>query len=279
MYQEKFVTVVKSEGKILREKNGTVTLPFGSEYTLFLKNLNSRKAQVNISIDGVDVLDGKHLLIDANSDMEFEGFIKGNTSYKKFRFINKTKQISDYRGDKIDDGIIRVEFIFEKEELNYWINTGYSITDLKLPNIQQNRRWDDPMDHAVTVMYGVGIQDSYDTNIKSTVMATASTYTNSNDYTARGMNYSFVLNEESKPLEDEGITVKGSDCNQQFVEGNIGRLEETSSVIIFKLRGVDSQDKQVNESITVKTKLRCGTCGSVSKSSADFCYKCGTALN
>lgn len=280
MYQEKFVAAVKSKGKILREKNGVVTLPFGSEYTLLLKNLNSRKAQVTISIDGIDVLDGKHLLIDPNSDMEFEGFLKGNTAYKKFRFINKTQQISDYRGDKIDDGIVRVEFVFEKGiPYSHWDN--FEITKREIPRFKQHMRWDDPVEHSTICMYAVSTNDRITTNVSGCdLMATVSTSTYSNNDPNIGwtMSCSSVLHEESKPQSDEGITVKGSNCNQHFAKGNIGILEDDSSVIILKLRGVDGKDEKVKESITVRTKLKCETCGSVSKSSADFCYKCGTAL-
>ena len=36
-----------------------------------------------------------------------KGFMEGMVARNKFRFIEKTKQISDYRGDRVDDGIIR----------------------------------------------------------------------------------------------------------------------------------------------------------------------------
>ena len=39
-YQEKLVAVVKCRGKILREHGEFVTIPFGEEYTILLKNLD-----------------------------------------------------------------------------------------------------------------------------------------------------------------------------------------------------------------------------------------------
>ena len=120
-YADKFVVEVKQNGKILRIKNGAVYLPFGSEYSIFLKNLNSKRASVNISIDGEDVLDNNSLVLDANSSTELEGFLRGNTAKNRFRFINKTKEISEHRGDRADDGLLRVEFAFEKPQPEPWI--------------------------------------------------------------------------------------------------------------------------------------------------------------
>jgi len=113
-YKDHFVVEVKYDGKILRVKDGAVYLPFGSEYTLLLKNLNSKKASVKVHIDGQDVLDYSSLIIGGNGQAELEGFLSGTTARNKFKFIHKTKEIQEHRGDKADDGIIRVEFAFEK---------------------------------------------------------------------------------------------------------------------------------------------------------------------
>lgn len=115
MYNEKLVASVKAGGKILREQKDTVFLPFGSEYSILLKNLNSVKAKVSVEIDGEDALDGRSLILDANESLDLERFIKnGNLNEgPKFKFIEKTEQISNYRGDKVEDGIIRVSYRFE----------------------------------------------------------------------------------------------------------------------------------------------------------------------
>ena len=57
VYQDKFVVSVKVNGKVLREHDKDhVYLPFGSEYSILLKNLESRKALVTINIDGKNAL-------------------------------------------------------------------------------------------------------------------------------------------------------------------------------------------------------------------------------
>lgn len=114
VYNQKFVAVVKVNGSILRENSGEVFIPFNSEYSIMLKNLNSVKAVAKIYVDGVDTLDNHEIIIPANSSVEIEGFSKNRKVTNKFKFIEKTQQIAAYRGNKIDDGLIRVSFKFEE---------------------------------------------------------------------------------------------------------------------------------------------------------------------
>lgn len=109
-FKKNFVVSLKVNGKILREDNEFVDVPFGAEYSILLKNLNSRRALVNIDIDGSRAFSG--LVINANQTVELERFQKKSN---RFKFIEKTAQISNHRGDFIDDGFIRVEFQYEKE--------------------------------------------------------------------------------------------------------------------------------------------------------------------
>lgn len=113
VYKENFVVAIKSNGKILREFGDTVYLPFGSEYSVLLKNLNSVSAVADIDIDGTNA--GRGIIIRSNSSSELKGFLEGCTVKNKFKFIQKTDEISDYRGDRVDDGIVRVEYKFEKK--------------------------------------------------------------------------------------------------------------------------------------------------------------------
>jgi hypothetical protein len=60
-----------------------VTLPFGSDYSLKLKNLESRKALVSVSIDGQDVLNGKQLIVAPDSDALLDGFMDGSEVHSR----------------------------------------------------------------------------------------------------------------------------------------------------------------------------------------------------
>jgi hypothetical protein len=116
MHKNNFVVCVKVGGKILREKKDQVALPFGSEYSLLLKNLESRRAQVKVSIDGDDVTGSRWLIIQPNGTLELERFIRNDNLKEgnRFKFIERTDAVEKGRGIKADDGLVRVEFKHEQ---------------------------------------------------------------------------------------------------------------------------------------------------------------------
>ena len=250
MYKNNLVVAVKQNGKVLREIGDKVFLPFSSEYSLLIKNLNSKKVAVNISIDGDDVLSGNSLLVDSNSRTELDGFLKGCRAKNKFRFIKKTKQISDYRGDKEDDGLIRVEFSFEEDVPEVIYN--YDICDIK--SKEQLPRY------------------TLDTNIY---------YTSSNSFSNIKLGSNCCTYEdrllEDAVCSDNGITVKGSEINQKFNYGSIGCLGK-KNVMVIRLFGKRSNGTVIKKARLTKTKLVCPTCGNKSRSSSKFCSNCGTFL-
>ena len=84
---------------------------------ILLKNQNTTKAVAHIKVDGMDILDGNSIIVEPNDSLELKGFMDGITVRNKFRFIEKTKKIYDFRGSRIDDGMIRVEYRFEKKKI------------------------------------------------------------------------------------------------------------------------------------------------------------------
>jgi hypothetical protein len=243
VYQNKFIAVIKCNNKILREINkNEVILPFGSEYSILFKNLESRRVSVKISIDGTDILYGDSLVIDANSELELERFLERLDSGNKLKFIQKTQKISNHRGDKIDDGIIRIEYAFEQYVVSNWIT--YSYPDYSCPPVEPR------------IFYSGGV--------------TGGTLLNS----SVSNNVSFV--DTQQVSEDPGITVPGSVSHQSFGTTTLGTLEQ-SEVIVLVLRGT-TLSGNVSKPLTTKTKLECPTCGTKHKSSVKFCSDCGTGL-
>lgn len=261
VYKDNFITVIKHKGKIMRELNGCVKLPFGSEYSILLKNKDSRTAVANIEIDGEDVMNGHKYIVPANSTRELKGFLKGMNAKNKFRFIKKTKEISKFRGDRLDDGLIRVEFQFEQKQEEPWL-----IYNNWPCNFNLNF-------HSIIDDDSSGISGNHQFTYTSN---TSGLTKHSSEEVCSSMH------NVSKPLSDEGITVKGSKTNQQFKYGYVGNLESSSSVIIIKLVGeVKKVNKviKVRKPITVRTKIQCPTCGKKWRSSMKFCGNCSTALN
>jgi hypothetical protein len=272
-YKDHFVVEVKSRGKILRIKDDAVSLPFGSEYTLFLKNLHTRRVSVNITIDGEDVLDNSSLILDGNSSTELQGFLRGNVARNSFKFIQKTEKIQQHRGDKVDDGLIRVQFAFEKPQPKLMIQNTikevhhYYNPSTKFEYYGTNADW----------TY-VNDQSSAKDHDGETVM-----YSSCNDLKSRGINSSVtcdslgVENISQIPNQDEGITVKGSEVNQQFNYASIGQLE-VANVIVIHLKGLTQTGTTVSKPVTTQEKLSCSSCGTKNKSSFKFCSECGTFL-
>ena len=263
-YKDAFVVEVKCKGKILRIKDDFVHLPFGSEYSIYLKNLSSKKASVTIHIDGQDVLDYSSLILNANTSTELEGFLKGTIATNKFKFINKTKEIQEHRGDKIDDGIIRVEFAYEIPE---------PIIKKTIINEEYHHHYHN--DNPFHWDYHNTLYTSYNSSDGNSTIRGMSTSVKESNVTMDSLGTESL----SAPLSDEGITVKGSEINQQFRYGSVGTLEP-AEVIIIRMKGINNKQNITFQSLplTIQSKLTCSSCGKSYKSSFKYCPNCGTYL-
>lgn len=285
MYSSGIVAVVKSNGKILRENKDEVFLPFGSEYSLLIKNLETKRCLVKILIDCEDVLDDNAIIIEPNRELELEGFMKGRVARNKFKFIKKTQEISDFRDDRVDDGIIRIEYWYEKvyekrhvitEHIHHhWYpsNCTYNCTwctnwnCFKRNNYRPQTMWYDNISLGSTIGSSCGNGSLTSSNVNES-------YSSTNNLKDMSHQVNCFVNQ----VQDEGITVKGSEVNQEFVSGNIGDLEENSRVIVLRLIGIKETGKVVEKPLTVKTKKQCPTCGRKCKSHMKYCPSCGTFL-
>lgn len=126
MYRNNFIAAVKCCGNVLREFNGgIVKLPFGSDYSIVLKNKSKQRALVSVSIDGKDVMDGNKLIVCYDHPVELKGYMSDRSVSNSFRFIEKTAQIVGFRGNGVDDGLVEIKFSFEKDLNDYVFNGGY----------------------------------------------------------------------------------------------------------------------------------------------------------
>ena len=236
-------------GSILREKNDIISMPFGSEYSIVMKNLDSRKAVVSVEIDGENVLDYSKILINPYGETELTGFLKDFSVNNKFKFIKKTKEIVEYRGDKVCDGIVRVEVWFESKPFTYSIFVNY---DVYWPHYT-GRYYVDP-----------GNTDYYNTACHNSVGSSGAVQCSNNIIPTI--------------KEDEGITVKGSKTKQDFDYVFTPNLELNSTVFNFKLKGTKINGSCVKNIVTMRKKIKCETCGKNCSSGYSFCPRCGTCL-
>jgi len=282
VYSSKFVAVVVCKGQIVRElredSDDVIRLPFGSDYSIRLKNLHSERAVVNIEIDGQDVLDGSRIVVNPNETADVEGFMEGSTVHKKFRFIEKTQQISEHRGDFVEDGLIRISYRFEKPKPPLKFNHPYyydCLDKIKKDIRRYGRRCDDEYSSnfydnilgqnrpVITSSMG-GTSSSCD--MEPLMRACVDAYSD---------NDSLSKNAES----DNGITVAGADTHQHFNTTYVGALETQTHSIVIRILGQTKEGKKFQRPKITRRKIQCPTCGTRSQSRIKFCSNCGTNIS
>lgn len=256
-YKKLFVAAIKVDGKILRESSDRVELPFGSEYTILLKNLDSVRMQARISIDGKDATGW--LVIGPGRDVEVERFVEDLNRGNRFKFIERTARIEEHRGIKAEDGLVRIEF---KREKVY-----------EAPKTVEHHTY-----YYNYPVYGCFGHPVY----RGSLGNTTNTFGTLNHITTSGLSSacsnvstaSFPAN--MAKADDTGITVEGSISNQQFY--SVPDFEtEAPEVVVLHLVG-KTGSTVVKVAKTVKIKIECDTCGTKNKSSFKFCKQCGTSL-
>jgi len=267
MYNSKLVASIKANGKVLREFKDTVYIPFGSEYSILLKNLNTVRALINIYIDGDNVVPGG-LVLNAGQEVDLQRAIRnGNMNEgNRFKFIERTSNIEDHRGIKLEDGLIRVEYQFEKV---YQRQDGIQWNNTLSWNNTQNTVYS-PLRSS-----SADVTPSY---MKGTVTCSDMSYAATNMAVGATLSASAATSLNTAPQSETGITVPGSKSDQKFVTASWFATETEKHNIILKLLGETEDNKAIREPITVKHKQKCNTCGHTNKATAKYCGECGTAL-
>lgn len=296
MYNQKLVASLKANGKILREFKDTVYCPFGAEYSILLKNLNTVRALVNVYIDGENQTPGG-LVLNAHQEIDLQRSIKnGNlTEGNRFKFIERTGAVENHRGIKLEDGIVRIEYQFEMPRQTI------SIAD----SFWKDESWKQKIGGSpytggayygdlTNTTYGTmgatsgsmninGVLRSVDYSNGSTMRAQASVATdeycvNNNIVAQASVHDGMATMDSYVPKNDAGITVPGSRSDQKFQTAYIGALDPQTHSIVLKILGETPDNEPVRKPVTTKHKPKCVTCGKQNKATAKFCTECGTAL-
>ena len=264
MYINKFAAAIRANGNILREFKDTVYLPFGSEYQVRLKNLNTVRALVNVYIDGDNIVPGG-LVLSAGQEIDLERAIRnGNlTEGNKLKFIERTSKIEDHRGIKLEDGLVRVEVQYEK-----------------IYKRQDGIQWEyvDKL-NVLYKQHDSGITWSVNPSPLRTASSCSSAAYNSASLNNITVGAPIIVGSASTaPQTETGITVPGSKSEQKFTSVSNFVCEPEKHNIILRLLGETADNKEVREPLTVKTKQKCITCGKQNKATSRYCTDCGTAL-
>jgi len=251
MFQDKVAVAVKVDGKVQREDlNKTdscrVMMKFGSEYSIMVKNMNDVRIMVSIEIDGKDIMPGRGIIVDPGKSVDIERFIDSLKVGNRFKFIEKTEQISEYRGNRIEDGLIKIswqkEMKFAPVQSVWMVQNEYPFGG----NLRSRR-------------------------ITSVFPASTSGHTL---YSCNAMmDCSFV--QQHSP----GITVQGSESDQQFIETTESISWDTVNtqtmiISLIGVREIQKKPKKIFQHVKV-----CENCGSVYNSEKiKFCSVCGTNM-
>lgn len=273
-YANKLVAAVKCNGKVLREFGDTVKLPFGSEYSILIKNLNTKRAQVNVYIDGALAAD--NLVLNAGSELDLQRFLTGNnlSQGNAFKFIERTDGIEQHRGVGLEDGLIRIEWQYE--DTSYYRPQWTVNTSTPWNNGGYNPNTGTPLYGTLNTVTAGGLAGSSGATasiLRGGAHSVSTCSLNSTPISAQAMNCSTT----AAFVNDAGITAKGSINNQQFRTVAGFPLEVEKHSLVLRLAGY-SGTETVKEAVTVKHVPVCENCGRKNRATSKFCSDCGTSL-
>lgn len=272
MYSNKLAAAIKVAGKVLREfDKDKIYIPFGSEYSVYLKNMHTRRAVAHIVIDGKDVGDGSGFVVPAGGTIDIERFItNGNMEEgNRFKFIERTGAVEQHRGIGIEDGLIEVNFQFEREpvKINHFVDPNpYLYGSSSGGWGGQSRSLDSPLRGMTT--------NSVKASYSSDTQAAGHVYS-SHDLGSTTDSTDYVV---TNTANETGVTAPGSISDQQFHDAGYIPLEVTKHSMVFQLLGETEDNRAIREAVTVKHKPKCVSCGHINRYDAKFCSECGTSL-
>ena len=283
MYHQKMVASIKANGRILRESNETVYIPFGSEYSILLKNLNTVRAVVNVFIDGDNIVpDG--IVLGVGQEIDLERSIKNHNLNEgnRFKFIERTAAVENGpRGIKLEDGLIRIEFQFEKAVPQSTTAWGSTWNDKWKNNTYEHGIRGSTSGDFLNVGGSLrSVDHSKGEYVKTMASQNINQYFADNNILASATSavHDGIATMDWSPANDVGVTVPGSKSEQKFQTTSLGTLETEKHCIVLKLLGETPDNRPVEKPITVKAKPKCVTCGKQNRAHAKFCTECGTAL-
>jgi hypothetical protein len=245
------------------------------------------------------------LVLNAGQEVDLERSIKGGnlTEGNRFKFIERTQAIEDGpRGVKLEDGLVRIEFQFEKPPMRVSELSRNIFNDINFGSLSG----------SIGSSEYTGVTDKYSKSINNSwIQSSGTSYSTNVNGAMRGVDWSQngqataqaagasidnycatngIINKieahdgmatmdwMEAPKNDVGITVPGSKSTQKFTTTYMNALETQKHTIVLKLLGETEDNKLVLKPVTTKHKPKCVTCGKQNKATAKFCTECGTAL-
>jgi hypothetical protein len=253
MYSNSFVVTICGCGNYADElSNGEVLLQFNTEYGIYLKNKNYRRAVAKIFIDGENVSGGGYI-IPANQSITI---YRHADIDKAFRFVSLTSKAAKAAGksgpnpDK-EKGLVEVRFYLEKERL-YHLQI---VRQDRYPYIKKEEQpWIEPYPKPYKL---------------------PEIWCSSSDGIISSQNCSYNVTNTTK--FNDGCTVDGGQTGQSFTSSYCDTEETYTSIKLF-LRGYNKKDKRF-EGVSASKEVRyCPNCGAKPNKTDNFCSICGKRL-
>lgn len=106
MFKQNTVISIKVGKNFLPDQDSIVKLPFGSEYSILIKNLNNSPIKVRMFIDGNINGPEKGFLIKEKDSFEINSFFNTNNALK---FVNKSKELNKQK-QKFQKDLLKNQF-------------------------------------------------------------------------------------------------------------------------------------------------------------------------
>jgi hypothetical protein len=264
-YKNQHVLAVIQHGKIVPEKDGGVTLPYGSEYQIRLKNKSRQKSIADVYLDGAIAVKG--IIIDEDGTVDLERYIRPGldslTGGPRFKLARLDHPGVADAGDS-QNGLLEVRFYkeletprIEKEYISYpCYPPAYSTWPIPYT------RWPShPWISSTTTNM------SYD-SLGSSNEACQYDLSMEKDRTlhTKGIKPQSII--RSKTMDGPAATVQGSHSGQRVQNVSIQVDTTKFETLSLKLFGV-----------TRITRLeKCPKCNHKRKNNERFCPSCGEIL-
>ena len=270
MYSNDCVLAILHKGKVLRETNGEVHLPFGSNYKIRAKNNGQGRVKVKVKVDDTYIHpENQAFVIDSYNFMDLERMITdGNLkSGPKLKFV----ALSDGRvqdPSNKDNGVVTVEFYREKVYPTYIHDTP----------IKPLEKYDGGIIYDInTTPLGshIGVE-TFD------CCTTSTNYVNSDACSLSSNPVGATLTTNNGPKSfakgglvsnikaSNGATVGGKQSSQKFSLTDDFETDFFPTKLTLKMFGLD-EPKFVKDT---RNKF-CDTCGRKNRFKAKFCSQCG----
>lgn len=285
MYSNGFAFAIKCCGRPLsefvHEGGNAVYLPFGSDFELFLKNKHSKRAVVEMLVNGAKVYENGDLLIPGKSQITIEAF---QPSQKRLRF-DREGCIGDYSPGDRDNGLVEVSFRLEEYTPFYTVPRW----DLWIPPQEiHHHHWHKKYDYYQPPMF---TSDNTSWFCSSSLSEENAPQTRGGGLSAGISSYSSNVNISATPSPsftpsvplssdlEKGVVVEGSHSNQSTEEISVGPLCSWSTTFRIRLLG-SKEGETVKKAVTTKdTRYKyCSNCSEKHKKTDNFCSKCGNKL-